>query len=69
MERKLDFHGAVEYGISKMAAKQEGKEINVSGIKLETPELPLDRLNAEKKDKVINCKRCFEKHNIRNCPA
>ena len=69
MEGKVNFHEAVEYGLSKLAARQEGKKITVSGVKPETtPELPLDRLDT-KKDEKVDCKRCFEKHEIRNCPA
>ena len=72
MEGKFNFQEVVEYGMTKLTAKEEGKAIGTAGVKTDSPDLPVDKLDEDKdkkKEKLIDCNRCFEKHAFRNCPA
>ena len=62
---KLDFQESLDWGIRTLTAKEEGKELGVAGSET-TNDIPVDRVEEKK---LIDCGRCFEKHEIRNCPA
>ena len=53
--------------MTKLTAKEEGKQIGDKTAKADTPVLPVEKLETEKK--FVDCKKCFEKHVIRDCPA
>ena len=67
MEGNLTFQEAIDYGMTKLTAKEEGKLLGNSGVKSDSPVLPVDKL--EKEAKIVDCGNCFEKHKSRNCPA
>ena len=57
MEGKITFQEAIDYGMTKLTAKEEGKQMGNSSVKQESPVLPVDKL--EEKAKTIDCKNCF----------
>ena len=67
MEGKMDFQEAIDYGMSKLTATEEGKLVGSASAKSDSPVLPVDKL--EKEVKTVNCGNCFEKHKARSCPA
>ena len=67
MEGKLTFQEAIDYGMTKLTAKEEGKILGNKGVSSDSPVLPVDKL--EKDTKMVDCGNCFEKHKSRNCPA
>ena len=58
MEGTLNFQEAINWGMTKLTAKQEGKKI---GGKPDTdsPILPVDKVTTD--TKTVDCRRCFEK--------
>ena len=67
MEGNLNFQEAIDYGMTKLTAKEEGKQLGAGSVKTDSPVLPVDKL--EKDTKMVDCGNCFEKHKSRNCPA
>ena len=67
MEGELDFQECIDWGMTKLTAREEGKQIGDKTTKTNAPTLPIEKLETEKK--MADCKKCFEKHEIRNCPA
>ena len=67
MEGTMNFQECVDWCMTKLTAKVEGKAIGDKSVKPDSPTLLVDKLNTEKKH--VDCKKCFEKHKIRNCPA
>ena len=67
MEGTLDFQECIDWGMTKLTAKEEGQKIGDKTTKTDTPVLPLEKLETDKK--FVDCKKCFEKHVIRDCPA
>ena len=45
----------------------EFRQIEDKATKMDTTTLPLEKLETEKK--YVDCKKCFEKHVTRICPA
>ena len=68
MEGKMNFQECVDYGMTKLTANEEGRKIS-GGAKHERQEDSTIGKVEEKKTKACDCKRCFEKHEFRNCPA
>ena len=52
-----------------MTAKEEGKQLGTPGTTNTTNEIPLDREEKKEAKLIKNCKRSFEKHEIKNCPV
>merc|ERR1712030_163963 len=69
MEGKITFQEAIDYGMTKLTAKQEGKTVGNGSVKPDSPVLPVDKLEKEKDTKFVSCGNCFEKHKARSCPA
>ena len=65
MEGTMNFQECIDWGMSKWAAKEQGKVIGDKLIKDATT-LPTDKLEEKK---LQDCKKCFQKHEFRNCPA
>ena len=66
MEGTMNFQECIDWGMTKWAAKEQGKTLGDKSVKTDSPALPLDRVEERK---LIDCKRCFQKHELRNCPA
>ena len=52
--------------MTKLTAKEEGKQVGSASVKTDSPVLPVDKLE---KDKIVTCNSCVEKHKARSCPA
>ena len=66
MEGTLNFQEAINWGMTKLTAKQEGKKIGGKPDQ-DSPVLPVDKVSTE--TKTVECEKCFEKHAPRECPA
>ena len=66
MEGTLNFQEVINWGMTKLKAKQEGKKIG-GKPEQDSPVLPVDKVSTE--TKTFECKKCFEKHAPRECPA
>ena len=68
VEGKITFQEAIDYGMTKLTAKQEGKTLGSGSVNTDSPVLPVDKLEKDT-SKTVNCGNCFEKHKAKSCPA
>ena len=66
MEGTMNVQECIDWGMSKWAAKEQGKIIGDKSVKADSTTLPVDRVEEKK---LFDCKKCFQKHELRNCPA
>ena len=56
MEGNLNFNEAVDYGMTKLTAKEEGKQLGAGSVKTDSPVLPVDKLEKELGEMTANAK-------------
>ena len=66
MVGKLNFQEALDWGMTRVTDKEQGKQIGVPGMETKNV-IPVDRVkdDARKSD----CWGCFEEYERGNCPA